>query len=240
MELRVVPDRWLDGNWCCHQLLTSSNMSQIGDDMSWPLGPWGAIGQACIAKCNRGTATLALHCSLCGGAVSSSGAMVKHGETVTGGLILSHNGNPRCLTRSLIHFFLKGRRWFLGLVQLRNCDCGAGSPAPAMPLTVLDSTDSIQKKALLPCCRAARVVQDVFCFRSWIHEPTGQRECRQIIQAMETNPSCSHCEQLCFTFSLHCVYTSISHHHWTITGPSLTISHPHSQERHGRSLCRNS
>lgn len=114
-------------------------------------------------------------------------------------------------------------------MQLRNCDCGAGSPAPAMPLTVLDSTDSIQKNALLPCCRAARVVQDVFCFRSWIHELTGQRECRQILQAMETNPSCSHCcEQLCFPFSLqslHCVYTSISHHHWTSLdhhSPSLT------------------
>lgn len=32
--------------------------------------------KACIAKCNRGTATLALHCSLCGGAVSSSGIVI--------------------------------------------------------------------------------------------------------------------------------------------------------------------
>ena len=47
--------------------------------------------------------------------MSSSGALVKHGETVTGGLILSHNGNPRCLTRSLIHFFSKRSALIFGI-----------------------------------------------------------------------------------------------------------------------------
>ena len=47
--------------------------------------------------------------------MSSSGALVKHGETVTGGLILSHNGNPRCLTRSLIHVFSKRSALIFGI-----------------------------------------------------------------------------------------------------------------------------
>ena len=38
--------------------------------------------KACIAKCNRGTGTLAVSCNFCGGAVSSSGALAYFKELV--------------------------------------------------------------------------------------------------------------------------------------------------------------